>query len=79
VHRDLKLENVVYESNEPNSEIKIIDFGLSKKLTNKVNKKRHTRVGSAFYMGNKFNKYKNNQKKTIKKKKINKDHFSPFF
>ena len=32
VHRDLKLENVVYASDSPDSEIKIIDFGLSKKL-----------------------------------------------
>lgn len=30
IHRDLKLENILYESNSPDSEIKIIDFGLSK-------------------------------------------------
>lgn len=30
VHRDLKLENVVYESKLPDSDIFIIDYGLSK-------------------------------------------------
>lgn len=30
VHRDLKLENVVYESKKPDSDIFIIDYGLSK-------------------------------------------------
>lgn len=30
VHRDLKLENVVYESKRPDSDIFIIDYGLSK-------------------------------------------------
>jgi len=31
-HRDLKPENFVYESDEPTAEIKLIDFGLSKKI-----------------------------------------------
>lgn len=30
VHRDLKPENFLYETKEPDSDIKIIDFGLSK-------------------------------------------------
>lgn len=30
VHRDLKPENFLYETKEPNSDVKIIDFGLSK-------------------------------------------------
>lgn len=30
VHRDLKLENVVYETKKPDSDIFIIDYGLSK-------------------------------------------------
>lgn len=51
VHRDLKLENVVYTSKDPNSDIKIIDFGLSKKLNVRASRKKHTKVGSAFYMG----------------------------
>ena len=31
-HRDLKFENIMFESKEPNAEIKLIDFGLSKKV-----------------------------------------------
>jgi len=30
VHRDLKPENFLYETKEDNSDLKIIDFGLSK-------------------------------------------------
>lgn len=33
VHRDLKYENVLFETTTMDSEIKIIDFGLSKKFT----------------------------------------------
>lgn len=52
VHRDLKLENVLFVSaNIAESDIKIIDFGLSKKLQDK-HKRRHTKVGSFNYMGN---------------------------
>jgi calcium-dependent protein kinase len=32
VHRDLKFENIMFENNSPNAEIKVIDFGLSKKF-----------------------------------------------
>jgi len=31
VHRDLKFENIMFESRHPEAEIKVIDFGLSKK------------------------------------------------
>lgn len=31
VHRDLKLENILFLDKSPDSEIKLIDFGLSKK------------------------------------------------
>jgi calcium-dependent protein kinase len=31
-HRDLKLENIMYETPEPNSGIKLIDFGLSQRF-----------------------------------------------
>ena len=30
-HRDIKPENFLFESKDENSEIKLIDFGLSKK------------------------------------------------
>jgi len=33
VHRDLKPENFLLESDDPNSDLKVIDFGLSKILT----------------------------------------------
>ena len=32
VHRDLKFENIMFESTEPDCSIKVIDFGLSKKF-----------------------------------------------
>lgn len=33
-HRDLKYENILFVDNSPQSEIKLIDFGLSKKFGN---------------------------------------------
>lgn len=32
VHRDLKLENILFEHNSPNAQIKILDFGLSEQF-----------------------------------------------
>ena len=32
VHRDLKYENILFESRHPHAEIKVIDFGLSKRF-----------------------------------------------
>ena len=32
VHRDLKPENILYESRKPDSQLKIIDFGTSRKF-----------------------------------------------
>lgn len=34
LHRDLKFENVLFVSQDPPSEIKLIDFGLSSKIKN---------------------------------------------
>lgn len=52
-HRDLKPENILFTSNERNSSIKVIDFGLSKpymqNIKGKVNKMK-TRVGTAYYV-----------------------------
>jgi|TARA_B110000971_G_C19793572_1_gene400912 calcium-dependent protein kinase len=35
-HRDLKFENIMFESVAADSEIKVIDFGLSKKYLPEV-------------------------------------------
>mgnify|MGYP000391213482 CR=1 FL=1 len=32
VHRDIKPENFIFESEDPHSDIKLIDFGLSRKF-----------------------------------------------
>ena len=39
VHRDIKAENVIYETNKDDSRIKIIDFGVSINNEAKVNMK----------------------------------------
>jgi calcium-dependent protein kinase len=48
VHRDLKPENILFLTNQPDSEIKIVDFGLSSRF----NKERYlkTMVGSSYYV-----------------------------
>lgn len=33
IHRDIKFENVIFESAHPEAVIKVIDFGLSKKYS----------------------------------------------
>jgi serine/threonine protein kinase len=33
IHRDIKFENVIFESEHPEAVIKVIDFGLSKKYS----------------------------------------------
>ena len=48
VHRDLKPENICFESKDENAEIKIIDFGTSKKL--KQNEILKTKLGTAYYI-----------------------------
>lgn len=48
VHRDLKPENILFENNSDFSDIKIIDFGLSRKLYNEDD--MHSIVGSPFYV-----------------------------
>ena len=40
VHRDLKPENILYASKDPDSKIKISDFGLSRDTTRDDGKKR---------------------------------------
>jgi calcium-dependent protein kinase len=48
IHRDLKPENIVFETKDQNSNIKIIDFGTSKKV--KVNEKLKAKLGTAYYI-----------------------------
>jgi calcium-dependent protein kinase len=48
-HRDLKPENIMYASNDPDSEIKLIDFGLSKKAKSKKTS-LETIVGTPYYV-----------------------------
>lgn len=47
-HRDLKPENILFKSKNPDSEIKLIDFGLSTYA--KKDRKMKTRVGSPLYV-----------------------------
>lgn len=49
VHRDLKLENILFLDKHPNSEIKLIDFGLSKKCENEA-AELNTMVGTPLYV-----------------------------
>jgi serine/threonine protein kinase len=51
VHRDIKYENILFESDESTSDVKIIDFGLSKCLANHSNpEKMCDRVGTTYTM-----------------------------
>ena len=47
-HRDLKPENILFESDEPDAEIKIIDFGLSRKYAK--DEKMHSILGTPYYV-----------------------------
>jgi len=47
-HRDIKPENILFQTDEPYSEIKIIDFGLSRKYSS--DQKMHTILGTPYYI-----------------------------
>ena len=47
-HRDLKPENILFESLKPDAEIKLIDFGLSRKYAK--DEKMHTVLGTPYYV-----------------------------
>ena len=47
-HRDLKPENILFETLEQDAEIKLIDFGLSRKYF--TNEKMHTILGTPYYV-----------------------------
>lgn len=44
VHRDLKLENILFETKKADSNLKVIDFGTSKKV--KDGEKLKLRIGT---------------------------------
>jgi len=48
VHRDLKLENVLFESNEPDAQLKLCDFGLSQHFF--PGEHMHTMLGTPYYL-----------------------------
>ena len=47
--RDLKLENFIFESADADSELKLIDFGLSHKYGGTL-RRMHTMVGTPYYI-----------------------------
>lgn len=54
MHRDFKPENILFQSPGNESEIKVIDFGLSKKLKyqldNKQSGRKNSKVGTPLYI-----------------------------
>jgi calcium-dependent protein kinase len=48
VHRDLKLENFLFEDDSPDSQLKLIDFGLSQYF--KPKEMMHNSVGTPYYV-----------------------------
>lgn len=48
-HRDLKLENFIFVTKSPDSDLKLIDFGLSKKYGSSI-RRMSTMVGTPYYM-----------------------------
>lgn len=47
-HRDIKPENILFENTEPDADIKLIDFGLSRKYNS--HEKMHTILGTPYYV-----------------------------
>lgn len=50
VHRDLKPENFLFQSKDANSDLKIIDFGLSKIMATGKLQRMKTRAGTPYYI-----------------------------
>jgi calcium-dependent protein kinase len=49
-HRDLKAENFLFSDPTSDAEVKLIDFGLSKRFGQDPNAELHTIVGTAYYV-----------------------------
>lgn len=49
-HRDLKYENIMFTSDKPNADVKMIDFGLSKKYGRTGATLMHDAVGTVYSM-----------------------------
>lgn len=49
-HRDLKYENIMFLSTRPDADVKIIDFGLSKKYGAAESEDMHDTVGTVYSM-----------------------------
>ena len=49
IHRDIKMENIMFESDQPDAEIKLIDFGLSQAYLKKTSSLSDI-VGTAYSM-----------------------------
>ncbi|CAD8083778.1 unnamed protein product [Paramecium sonneborni] len=60
VHRDLKPENILFENKKPNSNLKIIDFGTSRKMENNQNLTK--RLGTPYYIAPEVLKRNYNEK-----------------
>ena len=50
VHRDIKPENFLFFGNDESSDLKIIDFGLSRILSGNKNQKMKTNAGTPYYI-----------------------------
>jgi serine/threonine protein kinase len=50
VHRDIKPENILFEDDDEDSPIKIIDFGLSRRHSDKVEPPMSSVVGTPYYI-----------------------------
>nr|AAC13355.1 calcium-dependent protein kinase-b [Paramecium tetraurelia] len=60
VHRDLKPENILFENKKPNSNLKIIDFGTSRKM--ETNQNLTKRLGTPYYIAPEVLKRNYNEK-----------------
>lgn len=60
VHRDLKPENILFESLKPDSNLKVIDFGTSRKFN--TNSRMKKTLGTPYYIAPEVLKQEYNEK-----------------